>query len=581
MKHSLFNFIRQSFTLKLIIVFVLSTLGTALALNYYFLSKVRQEFHNDLVARGQSLTRLLAGSSRLGVFTGIKKDLEGPAGVVYQEHDCKKLVIYDWEGTALVSLGSDAAEYEALFSSRTLSEQMLGHGGAAVNLYPEHGAIVFGQAILAGQTVSEDDMFLGAAGLDIQQHRDREPIGYVVVLFSTEEMTSKIWNILQQNLIATLMIVLFSSLCLLQFVKRLTKPLKILAREIVKHRGANTIENEQAELLGDFSEMINIIQESYRTISELKDNLEKKIQERTVELSLSNTALEQQKITLERLNAELGKTVADLQQSQDQLIQSEKMAALGQLLGGISHEINNALNFITGALPLLDRNLRSISAPSQTGDLTLERQDAQKFKAQNRTLLDNIMEGVRRISGLTNNLRVFGYTNPEDFSRSDIHPGLAACIGIVRSKYGKHIEIKEEFAQNLPEITCNIGQLNQVFMNLLLNAAQSIHEQGTITVKTSFVNNQLLVTFCDTGEGISAERLGRVFDPFYTTKKIGEGTGLGLSISYTIIHRHGGKIDIDSKPGEGTTFEITLPIICAQLSSESCEWNLNSGELNG
>jgi signal transduction histidine kinase len=96
-------------------------------------------------------------------------------------------------------------------------------------------------------------------------------------------------------------------------------------------------------------------------------------------------------------------------------------------------------------------------------------------------------------------------------------------------------------------------------MNLLLNAAQAIHKQGTITVKTSCANNRLRIAVCDTGEGIPSETLGKVFDPFYTTKKMGEGTGLGLSISYTIISRHGGKINIFSKPGEGTTFEITLP----------------------
>lgn len=561
MRSSLLKQMKNSFSLQLILMFIGITLGTTLALNYYFYSKAQQELYNDLVGHGQSFVRLLADSSILGVFTGNKKMLEDQARIYFQDERCRKISIYDWEGTLLVNFGGDLEEKKDGGSRLAPYKEISKALGPITTFYPEYSSIVLSQAILPSETYDEDDLFFSSDSTKRAMHPEegQPPLGYVAVVLSTDEVEAKVTAILMQNLVATFVIILFSSGCIFLMLRRMTQPLKLLVGEIVKH-SPNTQENAQADLSGNFGEMIEIIQNSYLTIAELKNNLEEKVLARTSELVDSNAALGHQKIILEKTNSDLVNTLAALKRAHDQLVQSEKMAALGQLVGGLSHEINNALNFITGAVPLLDRNLKNMGGPPSRESNVPERLDAQGLHEQNRILLDNIMEGVRRISELTRNLRVFSYSNPDDCRLEDIHIGLSASIGIVRSRYGKLIVIKEQFARDLPQISCNIGQLNQVFMNLLLNASQAIHGEGTIIVKTSFDQKAVRIAVSDTGGGIPEERLSEVFNPFYTTKKIGEGTGLGLSISYSIIDKHGGKIDVYSKPGEGTTFEITLPI---------------------
>jgi len=552
----------KDFSLRLIAIFVVITLSSSLTLNYYFFNQARGELKSELMSRGQSLTRMLADMSRVGVFAGNEQDLQEPASIVYREPNCTKVHIYDSEGASLLSLSDGQNSESKKYPSRNLIEQLTGSTDESLIIdNSQFSEIIFGKTIFAGPDLTAEELFLSPIAAEANFHSDAElqPIGYVEIILSSKELEEDARQILARNLAVSLVIVFISSLCIYFIVRNMTRPLKSLAKAIMKHKSSGP-DSSNPELLNDFGEMVDIIQQSYQEISVLKENLEEKVRYRTVELSESNTALAQQKIALERVNSQLKDTIEELQQTRDQLIQSEKMAALGQLLGGLSHEINNALNFITGALPRLDRNLQSMEKQGVSGDLIPDEQEKQKRSEQNRTLFDNIMEGVWRITELTQNLRVFGYTNPENFSKEDIRPGLSACIGIVRSRYGKQIVIREEFAPNLPKISCNMGQLNQVFMNLLLNAAQSIKEQGTITLKTYRDDNQLHVAVSDTGEGIPAEKLGKVFNPFYTTKKMGEGTGLGLSISYTIIKKHGGTIDVYSKPGEGSIFEISLPI---------------------
>jgi signal transduction histidine kinase len=555
MNRSLFRHIQNSFTLRLILVFIGATLCTALGLSYYLYSAARHELQNDLVKHGQSMARMLADSSRLGVFTGDLEDLLAPANSVYDNENTKKVCIYDWDGTLLVNLGAYGDADTGALSSQAIYERILKSGQPDTAFYPEQADIVFSQAIFPGETYSEEDLFFPEepTGSVSQSRDDRQPIGYAAVVISTEGVEANAGNILRRNLLAALVVVLVSSAAIFLLVRRMTKPLKTLAEEIVRKRPGD-LENGREIFFDDFNTMIDIIREAYRTIAELKANLEEKVRARTAELFDSNVALGEQKTILQRTNTQLVNTLDELKATHDKLIQSEKMAALGQLIGGLSHEINNALTFILGALPLLENNLAGEGSRS-----AFHFDDGQTWDDRNRELLENINEGVLRISTLTRDLRVFSYNNPHDYSLENIHTGLVASIGIIRSKYGKQIVINEQFAPDLPEISCNIGQLNQVFMNLLLNAAQAIHDEGVITVKTSWDKMTVRIAISDNGAGIAPENYDEIFNPFYTTKKVGEGSGLGLSISYTIITRHGGTIDVKSKPGEGTTFEITLP----------------------
>lgn len=558
MKPTVLN-LKNNFCIRLITVFIVVTLGSSLVLNYFFFKRASQKLKADLFNHGQSMTRMLADMSRLGVFIGSRQELEGPASTVYQEPHCKKVVIYDMNGTALLALGSETNTNKETISRPNLFKMVSGsYQEPFVYDSQQSSEVIFGRAIFSGQNLNEEDIFLSPLLAEANFHTDpsQKPIGYVTIVLSSKAMEEEARIFMLRNIAATLLIVLASSLCIFVIVSRMTLPLQSLAREITKHK-AQLPDTRDSCLSDDFTEMIGIIRESYSNIVGLKENLEDKVRIRTEELTLSNAELARQKSFLEKANTELSNTLHKLECTQEQLIQSEKMAALGHLVAGLSHEVNNALNFITGALPLLERNFKK---PEDVEDTDRGEQENEQWSKRNQTLIGNIREGTRRITELTRNLRVFSYNNPRDFIKDDIHTGLAASISIAKSKYGKEIEFREEFAEGLPRVSCNIGQLNQVFLNLLLNAAQAIHGPGRITVRTYYEEGMVRVAFSDTGEGIPRERLSRIFDPFFTTKGVGEGTGLGLSISYSIITRHGGKIRASSTLGQGSTFEITLPI---------------------
>lgn len=538
---------RNSFSFRLIAVVAVIIVTASMALNLYYFWHEKNNLQDNYIQQGQRMAKLLAQNSRLALFTSNPKELNFHIEGIMASYTCRMAALYDLDGRVLFS--SENQQFPLAESSRIA---MLHEVGAKLVSSPEafsapvlftEGSeqVIIAPAFAANQFSAEElffeDVKTGTGSVGAES--GRRVFGYAVLFPDLSLINKEAADNFIINSLVSLIIVIFSCLVVMTTIKKLTVPLQRLVGEIRIHEGGTGSRDGGMTIPADFSSMIELIRSSYLTIESLKENLEFRVHERT---------------------SELNKAIDELKLTQDQLIQSEKMAALGQMLGGLSHEINNAVNFITGALPLLDRNLKSMETPTESRNLTPEEQQQRKRNEQNKTLIVNIKEGARRISELSQNLRVFGYSNSEDFSRTDILPGLAACIGIIRSKYGKKIEVKEGFASNLPEISCNIGQLNQVFMNLLLNAAQSIHEQGTITVKASCADRRLRVAICDTGEGIPPERIGKIFNPFYTTKKIGDGTGLGLSISYTIINKHGGTIDIYSKPGEGTTFEISLPI---------------------
>jgi two-component system, NtrC family, sensor kinase len=280
------------------------------------------------------------------------------------------------------------------------------------------------------------------------------------------------------------------------------------------------------------------------------------------------------KLDLERRNNELARQKAELERLQAQLIQNEKMASIGQLAGGVAHELNNPAGFIFSNMEGFGRYTsdlnRLLAAYDRIAIPTICEAEINEIKREIRyetflseltSIVEDCQEGARRIRDIVLNLRTFSRLDEAELKRVDLHAGIDATIRLLSQYFNSnHITLKRDYGE-LPLVECYAGQLNQVWMNLLTNAAQAIGtEPGLVRIITRLEGENVSVQIQDTGRGIPAEDLNRIFDPFFTTKSVGEGTGLGLSISYGIIESHGGSITVESAPDIGTTFTTLIPL---------------------
>jgi PAS domain S-box-containing protein len=267
-----------------------------------------------------------------------------------------------------------------------------------------------------------------------------------------------------------------------------------------------------------------------------------------------------------------------LEEAHNQLLQSEKMSSIGQLTAGVAHELNNPIGFVHSNLGTLESYLKDIfqiidtytnaeselaaTSPTLNVVRTLKEQKDFDFLREDITqLMAESKDGLNRVKKIVQDLKDFSRVGEVEWQTADIHKGLDSTLNMVWNELKYKCTVTKHYAADLPLIRCLPSQLNQVFMNLLVNAAHAIATKGEITLTTRRVGDTHIQIECrDNGSGISPEDLKRIFDPFFTTKPIGKGTGLGLSIAWGIIGRHQGTIAADSTPGVGTTFTITLPI---------------------
>lgn len=257
-----------------------------------------------------------------------------------------------------------------------------------------------------------------------------------------------------------------------------------------------------------------------------------------------------------------------LEQANRQLLQSEKLAAIGQLAAGVAHEINNPVGYVYSNLQSLEtyltdlfrltdavdsaESLDNLRAIKQNIDYDFVRSDLKDVLAESR-------EGIERVKTIVSALKDFSHIEEEEFKPADLHRGIETTLNVVNNELKYKADVVKDFG-DLPEVECIISQINQVVMNLLVNAAHAIDDFGKISIRTRQEADLVVIEVEDTGSGISRENINRIFEPFYTTKPIGKGTGLGLSLSFNIIEKHSGQIDVESTPGKGTWFRITLPV---------------------
>jgi two-component system, NtrC family, sensor kinase len=279
------------------------------------------------------------------------------------------------------------------------------------------------------------------------------------------------------------------------------------------------------------------------------------------------------KADIEDQNRELALRAAELQRLQAQIIHSEKMASLGQLAAGIAHELNNPAGFIYGNMAILNEQLSALKellSVYDRGSLAANLEPlarAVKIRINYGDLmtdLDSIitdcLEGAERIRDVVQNLRLFSRLDEAEWKQVDLHEGIDSTIRLLSQYYSSGRLILRRDYGELPLISCYAAQLNQVWMNLLVNAAQAIRNRGEVSIRTRLDDGCAVISISDSGTGIAPEILPRIFDPFFTTKSVGEGTGLGLSISYGIVERHGGTTGVETTPGRGTTFTVRIPL---------------------
>jgi len=301
------------------------------------------------------------------------------------------------------------------------------------------------------------------------------------------------------------------------------------------------------------------------------------------ELKLAQEALDKKNRALQQSLEELQQTLRKLRETQQQLIDAEKMASLGQLTAGIAHEINNPVNFISGNISPLIRDMEELKAVAErlqeiSPDLPVEALKAKVGEIQTLAqeydlpflfeeiyaLIDGMREGANRTKEIVAGLRNFSRLDQDHLKPIDVNEAIDATLLLLRNVLKNRIEVNKQYGE-LPPLECYPGKLNQVFMNIINNAQQAIAQTGSISIATWQDNSCIGVTISDTGMGMSEEIRSRIFEPFFTTKEIGEGTGLGLSITYGIIEQHRGKIEVSSEQGKGTTFTILLPKNLAKL----------------
>ena len=297
-----------------------------------------------------------------------------------------------------------------------------------------------------------------------------------------------------------------------------------------------------------------------------RKQMEERLRVRGEELEIANANLrtekEQQQILIRRLG-----------DMQGQLLQSEKMASIGLLAAGVAHEINNPLAFISSNFSALERDAQDILdligayervetllPAAALAPIEVRKQDMglEDIRLDMDDMLRESLDGLKRVKHIVQSLKDFSRVGGTEYEMSNLEEGLDSTLNVAWNEIKYKADVVKEYG-GLPAVSCLPSQINQVFLNLLINAAHAIEDRGQIIVRTNFDADNVWVEVEDNGSGIAPQHLDHIFEPFFTTKPIGKGTGLGLSIVYGIVQSHNGKIEVDSACGRGTSFKVTLP----------------------
>lgn len=426
-----------------------------------------------------------------------------------------EVVFFDSKGESIVTSHEDLAHYKKNF----FVEQFQKYASSLFELNIRD--IPFG-FITQPTTWGEDDFYVS---LGASKRAAREVLKNVNVAFF--------------SVVGTIIVLLiFLSVVISKIVLR---PLN----ELVESIENMDLESGPVELKSTSESELGLLTESFNEMSQRVHNAQSDLKENIKKLEIVNQ---------------------ENRETQAKLVHAAKMAGLGQLVAGIAHELNNPISFIYSNMTHLkdysEKLISIIKKADRKTDISKEKEDAEfdYITKDLPKLIQSCEEGARRTRDIVIGLRNFSRLEEALIKEVDIHEGLDATLALLQGEFQSKVEVVKNYGK-LPKVLCYPSQLNQVFMNILANAAHAIETQGKITISTAMADSQRVqISIKDTGRGMTPEIAQQIFDPFFTTKGVSEGTGLGLSISYGIIQRHGGDIQVRSKLGEGTEFIISLPV---------------------
>ncbi len=524
---------------KFVLVVSMVIISSMLIISGYLIKRQNEIYHQELVSRGQALVTSLAYNAEFGVILESQSDLEELLKGVSRADDITYALICASDGRVLAEIGVD--KFAAVRDNLAHTEDEPDGGKYRQRQYFDHEGTEYIEIRYPVQTRKQQLSRENLGSVFDYQARDygsdTEIIGEVCLGLTMANLREEINRSQSAAILLTLMVVFSAIIIMTAFVRVIVHPIKTLVEvtdQISKGDLSKTVDINRRDEIGllaeSFNRMIESLKKSQQEIEEYNRNLEQKIIERTHEL----------------------------EDAQTQLIQSEKLAGIGQLAAGVAHELNNPLGGILGYAQF------TLEKMEKKEIATLTPKDYESFKRY----LRDIETQTRRCKTIVQNLLKFSRSSSKvEFHDTDVNQVMEETMTFIEHQLVMNqISLKKDLDKNIPIIQGNPGQLQQVFTNMIINALHASPSGTTITIMTRYLPplgefpGAIEIYIADQGMGISEENLKKIFEPFFTTKEVGKGTGLGLSVSYGIIKDHGGEIKVKSKVGEGTTFAIIIPL---------------------
>lgn len=521
--------------------------ASMLIISGYLINKQSNSYRHEMQASGETMLRMLAINSETGVLLESKLDLAELLKTPAHFDAVTYVAIANRDGIVLAEIG-DSARTKAGLQSFTQAASLKDSVCVAYNKGTDgkEYLVMCMPVVTQRQPLNRENLGI-TSGLDaaLGSELKKETIGYIEVGFSLDRVNQSILEAKMAAYLFTALLTLTAIFLLAFIVGAITRPVTALVEvtdQISRGDLTRRVHVNQGDEIGHlgetFNRMIESLQQSRNEIELYNRNLEEKIIERTNQL----------------------------EDAQAQLIQSEKMSAIGQLAAGVAHELNNPLGGILGyaqfTLEKLHKNIPEKTASKEIQSYIRYVSDIETQARRCKTIVQNLLRFSRSSRSV-------------DFEEVDLNKAIDETLTFVGHQlHLNQIELSVQLDPDLPHIQGNAGQLQQVFTNLIINAMHASKPGSIIRIQSRFspalgeFGGAAELLFVDHGHGIKEENLKKIFEPFFTTKEIGKGTGLGLSVSYGIIKEHGGEITVQSKVDQGTTFTVVLPLQKAEPDTD-------------